>query len=382
MHNGVMATHTHDLFDEDKAAWLEDLQEGLLCLVLHSNSAPLLQETASALQTLWTQAQAGQVETFDGAHCQDIIRRFNELVASFSASIAALPPDPEHPAHLWVVHQAQSLSAEQIHLLGQMLVHLPGVNIRMVLLYEGAAPFDAWEEATQGQVDTHELIPPPPPLIDLIDFAADAPPDEPLPVLEPTTESPSSPDKRRQWIVAGLAGAALFALGFTTGRISSPASPTPATAEPLATQAPPSVEAAPAAPLPQAAAPVKVAALPTPATPAAPPASAAPQATWSQALSSDVQWLRRLPSNSFVVAHDSFADLASAQAFKTKHPILKTARIVPVKSSAGVRFLVISGPFRSEERTRGFVSRLEWKKSVRVQTHPQVLDSMNAALGG
>lgn len=93
-----------------------------------------------------------------------------------------------------------------------------------------------------------------------------------------------------------------------------------------------------------------------------------------------MQWLRKLPVNSFVVMHDSYADAAAAQAFKGKHPILKTARIVPIKTSAQVRHVLISGPFRSEERTRGFISRLDWKKSARVVPRQQVIEGMDAAL--
>jgi len=75
-----------------------------------------------------------------------------------------------------------------------------------------------------------------------------------------------------------------------------------------------------------------------------------------------MQWLRKLPVNSFVVMHDSFTDAGAAQAFRGKHAILKTARIVPIKASGQTRYALISGPFRSEDRTRGFVSRLDWKK--------------------
>lgn len=356
MHNGGMATHTHDLFSEDHAAWLEDLHEGLLCLILHSASAPLLQETSQTLQNLWLQAQAGQVEVFDGQHCQDIIRRFNEQVAAHSASIAALPPDPDRPAHLWVVKQAQALSSDQVHLLGQMLVHLPGVNIRLVLLHEGDTPVANWNEATEGLADTHELLPPPPPPIDRVDFAADAD-EEPF-----TPQAPEAQDtmhRHRRRLQLGAAGLALFALGVVAGRISAPSAPSPAVIQEPA-PLPPSIDAAPAV-------------TPTATTSAAPD-------TASEASSADMRWLRQLPANSFVVLHDSFADAAAAQAFKGKHAMLKTARIVPIKTAGQTRYALVSGPFRSEERTRGFMSRLDWKKSARVLPHQQVIHDMNAAL--
>ncbi len=373
MHNGGMATHTHDLFDEDKAAWLEDLQEGLLCLVLHSTSASLLNETSRTLQNLWVSAHAGHVESFDGAHCQDIIRRFNERVASYSASIAALPPDPDHPAHLWIVHQAQSLSADQVHLLGQMLVHLPGVNIRMVLLHEGSTPVGNWSEATQGQSDTHELVPLPAPAIDLLDLGADHPQDED-PIVDREESSPTeAPHRctRRHWILAGAVGLAVFGLGFAAGRVTSPE---PQGSQPVVADVahiPPPTEPASAV--------VTTRSDANSATPSVQAPTPSAQATSAPTpLSTDAQWLRKLPSGSFVVVHDSFAELATAQAFKAKHAILKTARIVPVKLSDKAGYMVISGPFRSEERTRGFMSRLEWKKSARVQSRQSVLDNIDA----
>lgn len=379
MHNGGMATHTHDLFSEDQAAWLEDLQEGLLCLVLHSASAQQLQETSQNLQTLWRQAQAGQIEVFDGHHCQDIIRRFNEQVAAHSASIAALPPDPERPAHLWVVQHAQALSADQVHLLGQMLVHLPGVNLRFVLLHEGDTPIGNWSDATEGLTDTYELLPPPPPpapepVLDMLDFAADAD-DEPMDASPPSAAPAPGPAwLAKKWLL-GAAGLAIFVLGLATGRWSAPAPQN--TAVSLATSHMPApTEPAPAAPQTSAnnkSAP-EAQATATPATTSATPTAA------QDPYSADMQWLRKLPVNSFVVMHDSFANAAAAQAFKGKHAILKTARIVPVKASGQMRYTLISGPFRSEERTRGFISRLDWKKSARVMPRQQVIDDMNAAL--
>ncbi len=372
MHNGGMATHTHDLFNEDQAAWLEDLHEGLLCLVLHSSSAQLLQDTSKNLQTLWQQAQAGQIEVFDGRHCQDIIRRFNEQVAAHSASIAALPPDPERPAHLWLVQNAQALSADQVHLLGQMLVHLPGVNLRFVLLHEGSAPLANWADATEGLADTHELLPPPPspePTIDMLDFAADA--DEEKPASEPqppSRERALALPVNKLWL--GAAGLAIFALGFATGRFSAPAAPSTAVVRQDASLMP--------APTEPASAVIQSTgnSASTPAAAAATAAATTPQSPYA----ADMQWLRKLPVNSFVVMHDSFTDAASAQAFRGKHAILKTARIVPIKASGQTRYALISGPFRSEDRTRGFVSRLDWKKSSRVVSRQQMIDDMNAAL--
>ena len=378
MHNVGMATHTHDLFSEDQAAWLEDLHEGLLCLVLHSSSGQLLQETSQNLQTLWRQAQAGQVEIFDGHHCQDIIRRFNEQVAAHSASIAALPPDPERPAHLWVVQHAQALSTDQVHLLGQMLVHLPGVNLRFVLLHEGDTPIGNWSDATEGLADTHELIPPPPSLklpIDLPDFSADADDVPSAPSADTTSDEPA-PKKPSLKVLLGAAGLAIFALGIAVGRLSAPAPQTapaynldashvPAPTEPVSAvvQTTGNNKASPQAQ-----------ATTTPASVTATPTAA------QDPYSADMQWLRKLPVNSFVVMHDSFADAAAAQAFKSKHAILKTARIVPVKASGQMRYTLISGPFRSEERTRGFMSRLDWKKSARVVPRQQVIEGMDAAL--
>lgn len=374
MHNGGMAIHTHDLFSEDQAAWLEDLHEDLLCLVLHSTSAQLLLETSQNLQTLWRQAQAGQIEIFDGQHCQDIIRRFNEQVAAYSASIAALPPDPERPAHLWVVQQAQALSADQVHLLGQMLVHLPGVNIRFVLLHEGESTVANWNEATNGLADTHELVPAPAvqdPPIDMLDFASERDDAPPLPqTAAPHVQVLTTQGK---WMLLGAAGLAIFALGFAIGRLSTPTTQTdPATKLDIA-HIP--------APTEPASAVVQTSSDTSPkATDSASPTTATTSPHAQHPRLADMLWLRKLPVNSFVVMHDTFTDESAAKSFMSKHAILKTARLVPIKVTDAVRYAVISGPFRSEERTRGFMSRLNWKKSARVLPRQQVIDDMNAAL--
>jgi len=71
-----------------------------------------------------------------------------------------------------------------------------------------------------------------------------------------------------------------------------------------------------------------------------------------------------------VVEHSSWGTLDQAQKLKAKHKELGTARIIAMRKSPSTdewQFNVITGPFRSEDRAKSYVSRLEWKSSTRIR---------------
>jgi hypothetical protein len=60
-----------------------------------------------------------------------------------------------------------------------------------------------------------------------------------------------------------------------------------------------------------------------------------------------------------------------AQKLKAKHKELVNARIVATRKSSGAdewQFTVVTGPFRSEERAKSYVSRLDWRASTRIRS--------------
>jgi hypothetical protein len=114
---------------------------------------------------------------------------------------------------------------------------------------------------------------------------------------------------------------------------------------PAPTPAPPIAAAAPAAPEP------------------APPAAKEPAKLVTElpdVAVSGRQWLRKLPDDSFVLVHKTFARVKDAQAFIKGKDYLVNARIAPVykDDKDEARFAVMTGHFRSKERASNTISRL------------------------
>jgi hypothetical protein len=82
------------------------------------------------------------------------------------------------------------------------------------------------------------------------------------------------------------------------------------------------------------------------------------------------RWLKALPADTLVVEHGTFKSVEQAQKLKAKHKELVNARIVATRKSSSAdewQFTVVTGPFRSEERAKSYVSRLDWRASTRIR---------------
>ena len=114
-------------------------------------------------------------------------------------------------------------------------------------------------------------------------------------------------------------------------------------------------EAPPAAPV--------VVAEPAPAEPTKPPKEQAEDKLITELPSVAVsgrQWLKKLPEDSFVIAHKSFGRIKDAQAFIRGKDYLANARIAPVylDGKDEARFVVLTGFFRSKDRAKTTIGRL------------------------
>ena len=80
------------------------------------------------------------------------------------------------------------------------------------------------------------------------------------------------------------------------------------------------------------------------------------------------QWLKKLPEDSFVLAHKTFSRVKDAQAFIRSKDYLTNARIVPVfkDDKDEARFVVVTGFFRSKERAQNTKARLGLSDEVLV----------------
>ena len=79
-------------------------------------------------------------------------------------------------------------------------------------------------------------------------------------------------------------------------------------------------------------------------------------------------WLKSLPTDAFVLEHQSFDTVKEARAFTKDKEWLVNARIAPVftlgKDEA--RFAVMTGPFRSIDRAKNTISRLKLSSNVTI----------------
>ena len=136
-----------------------------------------------------------------------------------------------------------------------------------------------------------------------------------------------------------------------------PASDADKSAGPNVTATPPvnAAETTPAAP--------SVVAEPAPAEPTKPPKEQAEDKLITELPSIAVsgrQWLKKLPEDSFVIAHKSFGRIKDAQAFIRGKDYLANARIAPVYTEGKdeARFVVLTGFFRSKDRAKTTIGRL------------------------
>jgi septal ring-binding cell division protein DamX len=99
----------------------------------------------------------------------------------------------------------------------------------------------------------------------------------------------------------------------------------------------------------------------------------------SGALSADSEWLRRLSSDHFVIAHGTFRKLENAQKLRAKHVELNKSRIVPILVSKKVAYAVITGPFRNEDRANNNLKKLSWASKAKVLSVQRTQKLMAAA---
>lgn len=224
----------------------------------------------------------------------------------------------------------------------------------------------------------------------------------------PTKPSTGQPAKRLAWL--GLAAVLVLAawgtwLHFEASN-SAPAlaAERPAPAAPRATEAAPTPDAAAAVtpaleapPLPSASEPMTIdptAANPAPgqaaervaSAPAAEPAALPPAAQPPVSAPAEnnielpdvalrgVRWLAQQSPDFFVLEHGTFQTVAQAQSLIRSRDQLTNARVLMRKSTApGGRFLVITGPFRSQERAQNYKVREKLPPQIQVRKVSEVL---------
>lgn len=392
----------------------QDLMEDVRSLGLVSQDATTLKafshRVLASAKTLDAQVQ---IDKYNGNEFLNLISRLNQAVAPYLEQ-QAKPTDKLGPIHIWVIDEAERLSAEQQSIIFRLIELFPALPFRVIWLSN--RPLQAWEDHANSESLLLDLDATP-----LQGAAVDEPNMTPDPLDDALTETrdmPQAASAAMHWpaygtgqnmkVAAGLAGAVvLAALAWWSTSTSAPSAPDTRAPEQAAASAASESAAAPAAqasaavasaPLAAAVAASEAAALAAPASPAAtapevakevakpeapPKASAAPQSAPApmaapaavrkalpEVARTGARWLKALPADTLVVEHGTFSSAEQAQKLKAKYKELGTARIIAVRKAPNAdewQYSVVTGPFRSEDRAKTYVSRLDWKSSTRIR---------------
>lgn len=316
------------------------------------------------------------VDEYSGHEFLNLISRLNQEVAPYLRQ-QAQPSSPSGPIHIWVIEQADKLSTEQQSIIFRLIELFPALPFRVIWL--SSQPLQAWKEHAKTECVFLDLD-----AIDPGSAREDAPKDTPDPVdasvPDPVDAADAAPRTEWGWrgrvprnarpIVAAVLATGLIAVwawrsAVPPDAVPAPATPAAATAETDGTATPQANTAtdAGAATAPQAVA----SEFPGEASAKSPsPANTAPP----EVARTGARWLKNLPADTLVVEHGLFPTLEQAQKFQAKHKALSTARILAVRKAADGddwQYSVVTGPFRSEDRARTYVSRLDWRAGTRIR---------------
>lgn len=317
------------------------------------------------------------VDEYSGQEFLNLISRLNQEVAPYLQQ-QAQPPGPTGPIHLWVIDHADQLSTEQQTIIFRLIALFPALPFRVIWL--SRQPLQAWKEHAKTEcvfLDLDAIAPAPAqdgePKATSVPVDADAP--APMDAADADAHTEASPQgavsRHPLKITAGLLIAGLIGAWAWRSAVAPDVAPqqtevtaTAAQASGAATPAATTASEAGAATTPQ---PMASEAPASPAVQSASPAGTA----LPQVVRTGVRWLKGLPADTLVVEHGAFNNLDQAQKLKDKHKELATARIIAVRKAANAdewQYSVVTGPFRSEDRAKTYVSRLDWRVSTRIRS--------------
>ena len=303
-----------------------------------------------AIRALLAQADtlgpARQVCVFQEGDFLALLQRLNGLLA---AAQRGQSQAQAHAGQLWILDRAERVSPEHIDILRRICLHYPELQIHLALFSQTAqAP------AAADGVQVHALW---------------------QPVRVPAYGAASGAHRagggrRPRWLVGGLVCAVALVSGLLLWRSGQGSVQWPGREEAEVQTAP---SAAAARTLAQPPAEVK-APRPTSTDGGAARALDAQPPAKDVAMSASRRWALSLPPASLAVVHTQVVSLREAEAFRKGKAVLANARILQTSAEgAPVRFLVVTGPFRSQERVHNYMQRLEWKAGARSISRDELL---------
>ena len=407
--------------ESDLTKWARAVVQDGRGLMVWCRGAPGLIAVSEALQAHW-QAQAPQlaVAHFSGHQPAGLLGRINESLTQQGLQQAMESgPNPE-PHSIWFVHDAESFSEDELLLLLRLNEHFPGLKIRWVLLFNMALPMPAdkqalldkapgrwlqWTEPSPARALALRPEPLTPALTDvakslrsssvelwglglvvLLGLGAWL-------LLHKTTQvktgypqrttalaTPDSAPDQTKPQSSGAIGpntASGQSVGSASDATMNPALPPPMNVTPLSIQGAPLPGQEAMSPPPAVMGrvlersglpPETASALQSrPLTPPPPPMPEVAQL--------GLRWLNTLPKDSLLLEHGVFETAQQAQRLPRVQNELGSARVVMLKATANepTRFIVVTGPFRSEERARNFMARKRLPEQTRIEEVGRVL---------
>jgi hypothetical protein len=344
-------------------------------LIIWRQDSEAMLRAAHALQTLWrTEAPAVSVEHFTGQQRLALLSHINQGIAQLGLTQAMQTPSPTPlPRQIFIVTHAEQLSAPDVQMLQDLTRHLPGLRWRWVLL--GLDASGGHNSAAIAGMNPCE--PSPQSMNEPLTLAS-----IPLEIQAASSPTSDKPSKRLAW----LSLAALLGLGaWGTALHFSDPNAVPPQADNRSEAATPAASA-PSLDTPPSQAKDLVASA-VPAEPAAlPQALAAPDTRNDvpEIALRGVQWLALQSPEFFVLEYGAFQTAAQAQSLIRTRDELAKARVLMRKNAyPGGRFVVITGPFRSQERAQNYKVRENLPPQIQVRSISDVLeDSVRAAPSG
>ena len=399
-------------------------------VVISSDSNELIDHYGAAfVRRIKQKLPQTQLEVFLPRDTEAMLERFNQLLNTLSLDVATKQRAGLAPEKVWVVHDANAMGGHEIQLLTRLIQQFPGAGISVILMFtEGTSQGDAIANQNKQFIAWSLERPSAEQKLAAIQQARKNGQEEAavdffnrlsksavkkLPAsagvaasaAAPAKAAPPPPRKTPQTsngLKVGVAIAALLSVsmgvafwlnpevggqilakvtdlvnvsGKANQKSDSAAAnqadekPVPGTigadgkevppGAPNLSQLEPKVELVPepsaVTPLPAPPEPVKEA--------AAKVITELPDAAIKGRL-----WLKSLPTDAYVLEHQSFDTVKEARAFTKDKEWLVNARIAPVFTlgKEEARFAIMTGPFRSVDRAKNTISRLKLSSNVTI----------------
>ena len=105
-------------------------------VVMYSQSNELLDYYgASFLRRLKNELTTSDIEVFMPADSEAMLQRFNQLLSDLSLDVATKTRSGKPPEKVWVVHDANAMSAHELELLARLVQQFPGSGVSAVLMF-------------------------------------------------------------------------------------------------------------------------------------------------------------------------------------------------------------------------------------------------------